>query len=257
MEGAFLPTGVSRGCLRGRWKRRADHGRDGLHRRSVSRPVFCRWFYQVRCLARDLGRLPGGDWRNQVEWRQGDVLKPESLDAAFAGIETAYYLVHSFGARRGFSATRCASCTAFWRRRAHRGSETNHLSRWVGRCQLRAFPHLRSRQETGDALRESGVAVTEFRAGVIVGSGSLSFEMIRYLAERVPVMICPRWVYTRVQPIAITNVLDYLVAALTTRREYRAHNRDRRIRRCDLRHHVDRICAASAVCAEFFSPSPF
>jgi hypothetical protein len=74
--------------------------------------------------------------------------------------------------------------------------------------------HLRSRQETGLALREAGVPVTEFRAAVIVGSGSLSFEMIRYLTERLPVMICPRWVFTRVQPIAIQNVLDYLIAAL-------------------------------------------
>ena len=76
--------------------------------------------------------------------------------------------------------------------------------------------HLRSRQDTGEALRETGVPVTEFRAAVIVGSGSLSFEIIRYLTERLPVMICPRWVYTRVQPIAIRNVLDYLVAALDT-----------------------------------------
>jgi uncharacterized protein YbjT (DUF2867 family) len=74
--------------------------------------------------------------------------------------------------------------------------------------------HLRSRQETGEALREAGVPVTEFRAAVIVGSGSASFEMIRNLAERLPLMICPQWVYTRVQPIAIRNVLDYLVATL-------------------------------------------
>ena len=75
--------------------------------------------------------------------------------------------------------------------------------------------HLRSRQETGRALAEAGVPVTEFRAAVIVGSGSVSFEMIRNLTERIPVMICPRWVFTRVQPIAIRNVLDYLAAALT------------------------------------------
>src|ERR1700676_2878239 len=74
--------------------------------------------------------------------------------------------------------------------------------------------HLRSRQETGNALREAGVPVTEFRAAVVIGSGSLSFELIRYLSERLPVMICPLWVYTRIQPIAIQNVLDYLVAAL-------------------------------------------
>jgi hypothetical protein len=74
--------------------------------------------------------------------------------------------------------------------------------------------HLRSRQETGEALRATGAPVTEFRAAVIVGSGSLSFEMIRYLAERVPVMITPRWVHTRCQPIAVRDVLDHLVAAL-------------------------------------------
>ena len=78
-------------------------------------------------------------------------------------------------------------------------------------------PHLRSRQETGLALREPGVPVTEFRAAVIVGSGSLSFEMVRYLSERLPVMVCPKWVYTRIQPIAIRNVIDYLVAAIECR----------------------------------------
>jgi uncharacterized protein YbjT (DUF2867 family) len=84
----------------------------------------------------------------------------------------------------------------------------------LGDPQAELSAHLRSRQETGAALREAGVPVTEFRAAVIVGSGSLSFEMIRYLTERLPVMICPRWVFTHVQPIAIRNVLDYLVAAL-------------------------------------------
>jgi len=76
--------------------------------------------------------------------------------------------------------------------------------------------HLRSRQHTGEVLRSTVVPVTELRAAVIVGSGSISFEMIRYLTERVPIMVCPRWVYTRIQPIAIRNVLDYLLAALET-----------------------------------------
>ncbi|MFL5260865.1 MAG: NADH-binding protein, partial [Anaeromyxobacteraceae bacterium] len=74
--------------------------------------------------------------------------------------------------------------------------------------------HLASRHATGEALRQGGVPVTELRAAIIVGAGSLSFEMIRSLAERLPLMLCPRWVYTRVQPIAIRDVLDYLVAAL-------------------------------------------
>ena len=85
----------------------------------------------------------------------------------------------------------------------------------LGNPEAKLSPHLRSRHQTGEVLRESGVPVTEFRAAVIVGSGSLSFEMIRYLTERLPVMICPKWVFTRIQPIAIRNVLDYLVAALS------------------------------------------
>ena len=96
---------------------------------------------------------------------------------------------------------------------ACRGEE-NYLLGGLGDPRADLSQHLRSRQETGLALREAGVPVTEFRAAIIVGSGSLSFEMIRYLTERLPVMICPRWVFTRVQPIAIQNVLDYLMAAL-------------------------------------------
>jgi uncharacterized protein YbjT (DUF2867 family) len=86
----------------------------------------------------------------------------------------------------------------------------------LGDPQANLSQHLRSRQQTGQAMREGGVPVTEFRAAVIVGSGSLSFEMIRYLTERVPVMICPRWVFTRVQPIGIVDILNYLVEALNT-----------------------------------------
>ena len=100
-------------------------------------------------------------------------------------------------------------------------------------------PHLRSRQQTGDALRESGVSVTEFRAAVIVGSGSISFEMIRHLAERLPVMVCPKWVYSRIQPIAIDDLLEYLVSALNVPRKPGAHHRNRRRRR----HHLPRTHA--------------
>ena len=87
----------------------------------------------------------------------------------------------------------------------------------LGNPESELSQHLRSRQATGDVLRQSNIAVTEFRAAVIVGSGSLSFEMIRYLTERVPVMICPSWVYTKAQPIAISDVIRYLVSALETR----------------------------------------
>jgi uncharacterized protein YbjT (DUF2867 family) len=86
----------------------------------------------------------------------------------------------------------------------------------LGNPEANLSEHLRSRQETGAALRRAGVPVTEFRAGMIVGSGSLSFEMVRDLTERLPVMICPRWVFSRTQPVAVRDVLAYLVAALRT-----------------------------------------
>lgn len=170
--------------------------------------------FRVRCLVRDPVRLQGRAWREQVELAAGDLLQPESLVAAMRGVEVVYYLVHSLGGGGDFSgrdltaARNCASAAkaAGVQRIIYLGG--------LGDPQADLSPHLRSRQDTGVALREAGVPVTEFRAAVIVGSGSLSFEMIRYLTERLPVMICPKWVFTRIQPIAIRNVLDYLVAAL-------------------------------------------
>ena len=84
----------------------------------------------------------------------------------------------------------------------------------LGEPKAKLSLHLRSWQETGQALREAGVPVTEFRAAVIIGSGSISFQMIRYLVERLPVMVCPKWIYSRIQPIAIEDLLEYMVSAL-------------------------------------------
>lgn len=172
--------------------------------------------YRVRCLVRDPARLQGRPWLKQVELHSGDCLRPEALPDAMAGADAAFYLVHSMAAGRDFEqrdvlAARnfaAAAKTASVRRILYLGG--------LGDPETDLSEHLRSRQHTGAALRESGVPVTEFRAAVIVGSGSLSFEIIRYLTERLPVMICPRWLYTRAQPIAIRNVLDYLVTALET-----------------------------------------
>ncbi len=170
--------------------------------------------YRVRCLVRDAARLQGRAWLPQVEVATGDVLQETTLTGAMQGVDAVYYLVHSLGAGGDFShldlvAARNCAATA----KAAGVQRILYLG-GLGDPQADLSPHLRSRQETGAALREAGVPVTEFRAAVIVGSGSLSFEMIRYLTERLPVMVCPRWVFTRVQPIAIRNVLDYLVAAL-------------------------------------------
>ena len=172
--------------------------------------------YLVRCLVRDSTRLRGRPWQSEVDTVTGDCLRAETLAEAMRGVDVAFYLVHSmaggpdFEQRDVLAARNFASAAkaANVRRIIYLGA--------LGDSATALSDHLRSRQETGSALRETGVPVTEFRAGVIVGSGSLSFEIIRYLTERLPVMICPRWLYTRAQPIAVRNVLDYLVAALET-----------------------------------------
>jgi uncharacterized protein YbjT (DUF2867 family) len=170
--------------------------------------------HAVRCLVRDPSRLAGRDW-GPVEVCTGDVLQPETLPGAFAGAKVAYYLIHSMGAgERAFAERDLQAARHFARAAKEAGVErVIHLGGLGQSDQLSA--HLASRQAVGDALRGEGPPVTEFRAAVIVGSGSLSFEMIRYLTERLPVMICPRWVQTRCQPIAIDDVLRYLVDCLT------------------------------------------
>ncbi len=144
------------------------------------------------------------------------MLDPHSLLAPLQGIDTAYYLIHSLSAGHDFSERDVIAARAFGQACRIAGVRRIIYLGGLGDPSAELSEHLRSRQLTGDALREAGVPVTEFRAAVIVGAGSLSFEMVRYLTERLPVMICPRWVYTRVQPIAIQNVLDYLVSALET-----------------------------------------
>jgi len=168
----------------------------------------------VRCMVRDPARLQGRPWVHQVEAVSGDVQDEATVTAACEGIEAAYYLVHSMGSGQDFHERDARAARAFARSAKAAGVRRLVYLGALGDPSTELSEHLRSRQQTGDALREAGVPVTEFRAAVIVGAGSLSFEMIRYLTERVPIMICPSWVYTRIQPIAIRNVLDYLAAAL-------------------------------------------
>ena len=171
--------------------------------------------HRVRCLARDPARLAGRPWRHAIEVVAGDVLRGEGLSAALRGVEVAYYLVHSMGGGRDFHRRDLEAAARFGTAAREAGVARIVYLGGLADAAPGLSEHLRSRQETGEELRRSGVPVTEFRAGVIVGAGSLSFEVIRYLTERVPVMICPRWVYTRAQPIGIEDVLAYLVAALT------------------------------------------
>lgn len=168
--------------------------------------------YAVRCMARrpDLlaARLGPG-----VEVVSGDVLSPDSLAAALDGIDTAYYLIHSMGTHGDFADQDRQGAEAF-ARSAHAAGVRRIV--YLGGLGDGAglSDHLESRHEVGEILRNCGVQTLEFRASIIIGSGSLSFEMIRALVAKLPVMLTPKWVHTEAQPIAIEDVVDYLLAAL-------------------------------------------
>lgn len=172
--------------------------------------------YRVRVLVRDPARLQGRPWLARVDVHQGDVLDPETLAPAMRGVSAAYYLIHSMRGNSDFHQRDLIAARNFGNAAREHGVEHIIYLGGLGDPATDLSHHLQSRQQTGAALREAGVPVTEFRAGIIVGSGSISFEMIRYLTERIPIMICPRWVFTRTQPISIRDTLDYLVATLHT-----------------------------------------
>jgi uncharacterized protein YbjT (DUF2867 family) len=172
--------------------------------------------YRVRCLVRDSRRLQGRRWSDRVEVIEGDATRPESLPAVMDGVWAAFYFIHSLSDTSDYRERDMAVARGFGLAAKAAGVERIIYLGGLGDPATDLSVHLRSRQETGAALAEAGVPVTEFRAAIIVGAGSLSFEMIRHLTERLPVMICPRWVFTRIQPIAIRDVLRYLVSALRT-----------------------------------------
>ena len=172
--------------------------------------------YRVRVLVRSRSRVMSRPWSSRVEIAVGDALDPASLSEAMAGVDCAYYLIHSMSSGSAFREMDVQAASAFGRAAREAGVKRIIYLGGLGDPRAKLSRHLRSRQETGDALRESGVPVTEFRAAVIVGSGSISFEMIRHLSERLPVMVCPRWIYSKIQPIAIDDLLDYLTASLAT-----------------------------------------
>lgn len=171
--------------------------------------------YEVRCLTRDWEHLTLDPWRDRVEVVAADALDPETLTPALDGCEAAYFLIHAMKGSPKRFAEEGRRAAANFRDAADRaglsrvvylgglGSEDDDLSE-----------HLASRQEVGRVLAMGKTPVTELRAAVIIGSGSMSFEMIRHLTEVLPVMMTPRWVETRCQPIAIRNVLEILVSVL-------------------------------------------
>ena len=170
--------------------------------------------FRVRCLARRPEELadrlgPG------TEAVFADMLAPESLEEAMRGGEVAYYLVHSMGSAKSFAEKDRTAARNFGTAAKNAGVQRIIYLGGLGDESEEISEHLSSRQETGAVLRESGVEVIEFRASVVIGSGSFSFELVRALVERLPVMITPKWVAVTTQPIAINDLLAYLLAAAT------------------------------------------
>ncbi|MFF7366948.1 SDR family oxidoreductase [Streptomyces tricolor] len=170
--------------------------------------------HRVRCLARSPGKLRDHPWAGAVEVVRGDVTDAAAVAEAMRDIDVAYYLVHTLGSGKDFEETDRRAARVFGQR-----AEAAGVRRIVylggltppGVPEERLSPHLRSRAEVGRILLASGVPTAVLRAAVIIGSGSASFEMLRYLTERLPVMVTPSWVRTRLQPIAVRDVLRLLV----------------------------------------------
>jgi uncharacterized protein YbjT (DUF2867 family) len=170
--------------------------------------------HQVTCLARKPQTLKDRKWEN-VQIKQGDVLELASLRPTMEKIDVAYYLIHSMaGGKHGFEERDEAAARNFGTAAREAGVKRIIYLGGLGECEKSISPHLNSRQHAGDVLRLSGVPVTEFRAPIIIGAGSMSFEMIRYLTERLPILPTPAWINTLCQPIAIDNILDYLITSL-------------------------------------------
>ena len=152
--------------------------------------------------------------QDRQEAQQGDVLDAISLDAALKGVHTAYYLVHLMSGSKDFEKEDRQAASNFAQAAKKAGvSRIIYLGGLGDDAEPELSPHLRSRHEVGQILRDSGVETDEFRAGMVVGAGSTSYQLMKSLTDRLPVMLCPRWLATSTQPIAVDDVLAYLLAA--------------------------------------------
>jgi len=171
----------------------------------------------IRAMARNPNKLESVGWRDRAEVVRGDLGDPDSLTTAFDGIDVVYYLVHSMGTSPDFVAEEARSA-----RNVVAAARRSGVKRLVYLSGLHPpgvdlSPHLRSRTAVGDILLESGIESVVLQAGIVIGSGSASFEMIRHLTNRLPVMTTPKWVHNKIQPIAVDDVLHYLIEAATAR----------------------------------------
>ncbi|WP_233526321.1 SDR family oxidoreductase [Actinomadura spongiicola] len=168
--------------------------------------------HRVRCMARSARRLRDHPWAGRVEIVEADATDPEATRRALDGVDVAYYLIHAIGGAGGFAENDRRAARTF--ADAARDAKVRRLVYLGGMDPDEELsPHLRSRAEVGRIMLDHGPPTVWLRAAVIIGSGSASFEMLRYLTERLPIMVTPRWVHTRIQPIAIRDVLHYLVAS--------------------------------------------
>ncbi len=169
---------------------------------------------RLRCLARNAEKLrPSVNGSTEIV--EGNVLDPRSLEGALEGVEIAYYLVHLMSGSKDFEKEDRQAATNFALAAKSAGVRRIIYLGGLGDDSLPDLsPHLRSRHEVGAILCDSGVPTVEFRASVVVGAGSLSFELMKSLTDRLPVMICPKWLATPTQPIAVEDVMDYLLAAI-------------------------------------------
>ena len=170
--------------------------------------------YRVRCLVRSPGKIAGNPWADQAEIVAGDLLAGEGLNSAFAGVDYVIHLVHSMGKAQEFVAADRQIALAVAAAAERAGVRRVVYLGGLGEVDASTSQHLRSRAEVGEILLASSVPATVLRAAIVIGSGSASFEMLRHLVEKLPVMVTPRWVDTRIQPIAIRDVLRYLVGVL-------------------------------------------
>jgi len=165
----------------------------------------------VRCLARSPSKLDDRPWTDAVEIVRGDVTDADSLASAMVGVDAAYFLVHGMGTAHDFTQRDRIAAATFRDAAARAGVGQLVYLGGLGQDDSDLSEHLRSRHDVGATLADGPVPVTELRAAVVIGSGSASFEMLRHLTDVLPVMVTPRWVRTRCQPIAIRDVLAYLV----------------------------------------------
>ena len=165
-------------------------------------------------MTRDPAQLTLDPWRDQVEVVAADAMKSETLHDALGGCNAAYYLIHGMETSEGFAELDRIAAENFRDAADEAGLERIIYLGALGSDDEELSIHLRSRHEVGRILTSGQTPVTEFRAAVIIGSGSMSFEMIRHLTEVLPLMMCPRWIRTRCQPIAVRNVLEILMDAL-------------------------------------------